>query len=56
MIWENTFYLKMCLILKKFFMSQERLAYASVTDKPGISGAFIAKFSITHVYMLNVDC
>ena len=30
----NTFYLKMCLIFKKFFISQERLAYASVTDKP----------------------
>ena len=24
----------MCLIFKKFFISQERLAYASVTDKP----------------------
>ena len=34
MIWENTFYLKMCLIFKKFFISQERLAYASVTDMP----------------------
>ena len=43
-------------MLKKFFMSQERLAYASVTDKPGISGAFIAKFSITHVWKLNMDC
>ena len=37
-------------------MSQERLAYASVTDKPGISGAFLAQFSITHVYTLNMDC
>ena len=46
----------MCLILKKFFIIQERLAYTSVTDKPGISGAFIAKFSITRVYTLNMDC
>lgn len=28
----------MHLIFKKFFTSHERLAYASVTDKPGISG------------------